>query len=230
MALSIFYYGNSIADTIQLDESVSKHIIGVLRMKTGDLISITDGKGNRYTAMIANESKKACTVKIESKDVFEEPKHQTILAISLLKNANRFEWFLEKATEIGVKEIVPLICERTEKQSFRYDRMQQIVISAMLQSQQLYLPVLHQPQSFSNVINQSYAEIQVIAHCISDDNKIDFRNISGGPFLILIGPEGDFTLKEVQAANEKGFRSVSLGNTRLRTETAGIAAVLWSLR
>lgn len=227
MAHPIFYYSGHVAGTLQLDETTSKHIISVLRMKTSDSIWITDGIGNRYTAIIISESRKVCTVQIQSKDVFNEPRPQTIIAISLLRNANRFEWFLEKATEIGVKEIIPLLCERTEKQSFRYERMKQIVISAMLQSQQLYMPLLHQPQTLAKFLTGNHYGLKFIAHCSTDIEKRDLRAQSAGPAVILIGPEGDFTLKEVQFANDNGFKPVSLGNNRLRTETAGIVAVLW---
>lgn len=227
MSLPTFYYNGHFKDSIELDETTSRHIISVLRMKAGDTLWITDGKGTRYTASILSNSKKVSTIKIESTGVYEPPQRQSSIAISLLKNANRFEWFLEKATEIGVKQIIPLLCERTEKQSFRYDRMQQIVISAMLQSQQFHLPVLQHPTNFALFLDQDHDGSKFIAHCSTDEEKPELRHHAQSNSLILIGPEGDFTSKEVLLAKERGFRAVSLGKTRLRTETAGIAALLW---
>jgi 16S rRNA (uracil1498-N3)-methyltransferase len=157
----------------------------------------------------------------------EERKRSVAIGISLLKNASRFEWFLEKATEIGVSEIIPLLCERTEKEKFRFDRMQQILISAMLQSQQCWLPVLHQPTEFKNIITQKN-DRKFIAHCI-DEEKTPLTNEQinqSTSVLILIGPEGDFTEKEIAVAIENIFQPISLGSTRLRTETAGMFAAV----
>ena len=147
------------------------------------------------------------------------------IAISLLKNTNRFEWFLEKVTEIGVSEIIPLICERTEKEKFRHDRMNQICISAMLQSQQVWLPVLHEPLPLSNqTIKQFIHQQKFIAHCY-DGYKQQLNHQTINPSsLILIGPEGDFTKAEIELAMQNNFVPVSLGETRLRTETAGVVA------
>jgi 16S rRNA (uracil1498-N3)-methyltransferase len=157
-------------------------------------------------------------------------KEEICIGISLLKNTGRFEWFLEKATEIGVTEIIPLLCERTEKQHFRYERMRQIVISAMMQSKQTWLPSLQEPAPVAKVFNASTYDIKYIAHC-EDELKsplADFRKPRKAQ--ILIGPEGDFTSDEISAAREKGYVPVSLGETRLRTETAGVvAAVLLSI-
>ena len=150
MALPFFYiddYDGS-QKVITLDEDVSKHVVQVLRIKEGEKINLTDGKGNLLTAEIIHHHKKHCEVKI-----FETSNRQPIarkitIAISLLKNSGRFEWFLEKATEIGISEIIPLICDRTEKQKFREERLQTILVSAMLQSQQCWLPVLHKPVAY----------------------------------------------------------------------------------
>jgi 16S rRNA (uracil1498-N3)-methyltransferase len=146
------------------------------------------------------------------------------VAVSLLKSASRFEWFLEKATEIGVTEIIPLLCERTEKQHFRHDRMKQVLISAMMQSKQVWLPTLHEPIVFSNVITSSAYKSKLIAHCEAD-NKQSIKNFSGGESIqVLIGPEGDFSRGEISLALHNNYIPVALGNTRLRTETAAITA------
>ncbi|MEI2748632.1 MAG: RsmE family RNA methyltransferase [Ferruginibacter sp.] len=160
--------------------------------------------------------------------IFPAPERKNTIAISLVKNASRFEWFLEKATENGIAAIIPLICSRTEKQHFRTDRMKNILISAMLQSQQVWLPEMHEPQSFLTYISTETASQKFIAHCEPDKEKIALSKIykHGLPTSILIGPEGDFTAAEIKSALDAGFVPVALGETRLRTETAGLAAAV----
>ncbi len=230
MTLPFFYISNyeSTLNNIVLDEDTSKHVVQVLRMKVGENLNLTDGKGNLLTCAITDDNKKQCTVEVKSKIENPKSKKSIAIAISLLKNANRFEWFLEKATEIGVTEIIPLICERTEKEKFRQDRMQGIVISAMLQSQQCWLPVLHEPVKYANIEEWKCKNgTNFIAHCI-DGNKQVLSNHQISTLshsLICIGPEGDFTKEEIELALKKDFIPVSLGETRLRTETAGVVAV-----
>ena len=166
MDLPIFFLDNiSSSDILTLGEDTSKHVVQVLRMKTHEKLQLTDGAGNLLTAQILDEHKKRCTVKIVERQGIVRKQQEVCIAISLLKNASRFEWFLEKATEIGVTEIIPLLCERTEKQHFRYDRMNHILISAMMQSKQVWLPVLHQPTAFSAAIDSSNYKVKLIAHC-----------------------------------------------------------------
>ena len=212
---------------IVLDEDASRHVVQVLRMKEGEKLNLTDGKGNLITAVIIDDHKKHCTVKVQATSHESRAARKITIAISLLKNANRFEWFLEKATEIGVSEIIPLICERTEKQKFRYDRMKGICISAMLQSQRCWLPELHELVQFEDLIIWEFNNYQkLIAHCIEENKQpLDHQLISkSSNRLILIGPEGDFTQNEINLAFENNFIPVSLGKTRLRTETAGVLA------
>lgn len=215
-----------------LDEDTSRHVVQVLRMKQGERVNLTDGKGNLLICEIAEEHKKHCSVVV--KEIKNHPstgsgsKNKNVaIAISLLKNTNRFEWFLEKATEIGVSEIIPLICERTEKEKFRFDRMNSICISAMLQSQQCWLPVLHEPVEFEDLVMRQFENaVKFIAHC-ADTDKQQLQNhqiIKSSNCLIAIGPEGDFTKQEIDLALQNGFIPVSLGETRLRTETAGVVA------
>lgn len=211
-----------ISTHFQLSEETSKHCIQVLRMKSGEQLQLTNGKGGLYTASIAQEDKRHCTVIIEKENITEAPAQNITIAISLLKNASRFEWFLEKATEIGVTEIIPLICDRTEHTRFRTERMQQIVVAAMLQSQQSWLPILHEPEKISHIIQTSHHSQKLIAHC-EENQKTSISEIKkDNQVILLIGPEGDFTPLEITKALENGFEPVSLGNTRLRTETAGI--------
>jgi 16S rRNA (uracil1498-N3)-methyltransferase len=212
---------------LTLEEDTSRHVIQVLRMKVGDKLNLTDGKGNLLTCSISDDNKKHCGVTVEETRYKEQGTRRISIAISLLKNANRFEWFLEKATEIGVNEIFPLLCERTEKEKFRYDRMNAICISAMLQSQQCWLPLLHEPIPFNDLAKRrSDSTKKFIAHC-EDSKKNPLHNYQIDKLsdcLIVIGPEGDFTASEIELALLNNFIPVSLGDTRLRTETAGIVA------
>ena len=235
MNLPFFYIGSfdTTINSIVLAEDTSRHIVQVLRMNVGEKLNLTDGKGNLITAEITEAHKKHCNVKIIDSRFTPHVSRKISIAISLLKNTNRFEWFLEKATEIGVSEIIPLICERTEKEKFRYERMQGICISAMLQSQQVWLPVLHEPVEFNSVITTSSAEQKFIAHCdVGTKSKLTIQLLNESTSsLILIGPEGDFTGEEINLALENSFIPVTLGDTRLRTETAGVvSAVLLSMK
>ncbi len=207
-----------------LSEDTSKHIIQVLRMKQGEQLQLTNGKGEIITVEIISENKKAAEVNALSTSNIPPRTSNITIAISLIKNTNRFEWFLEKSTEIGISEIIPLICERTEKQHFRHDRMKNILISAMLQSQQAWLPVLHEPIKFKDIIKNSTHQKKYIAHCIEEEKKQLTNEAIKQSTIILIGPEGDFTKEEVEFAKQNNFIPVSLGDTRLRTETAAIVA------
>ncbi len=193
-------------------------------MKQGEQIQLTNGRGEIVTAEIISENKKATEVKVLSTSNSPHRTSNITIAISIIKNNSRFEWFLEKATEIGVSEIIPLICERTEKQNFRHDRMKNILVSAMLQSQQAWLPILHEPAKLKEVIKDSTKRNKYIAHCIEEQRKQLSDETINQSSIILIGPEGDFTKEEVDLAVTNNFIPVSLGATRLRTETAGIVA------
>ena len=209
-----------------LGDDTSRHCVQVLRMREGERLQLTNGEGNIYTAVIVSANKKQCGVRIEETQFEPRPERKISIAISLLKNANRFEWFLEKAVEIGVQEIVPLLCSRTEKQHFKQERMQQIVTSAMLQSRQVWLPLLHQPTAYETALTQSKNINQkLIAHCLENETRRELGSIPiQNNTQILIGPEGDFTPAEIELALNHGYTPVSLGNTRLRTETAGVVA------
>lgn len=223
MNLPFFYTENLSSLSLSLDEDTSKHAIGVLRMNKGEEVLLTDGKGTRAKAQIVDDNRKRCTVQIQSIEKDEAQTPHITIAISIIKNASRFEWFLEKTTEIGVAEIIPLLCERTEKEKFRYDRMKGILVSAMLQSQQSWLPLLHQPTPFENVVKNAVQKQKFIAHCLPDQKR-QLKQVLSSNSIICIGPEGDFTAKEISLALQADFTPVALGNTRLRTETAGMVA------
>lgn len=234
MALPFFYKEDLIASSayIVLDEATSKHIVQVLRMQNGEQLQLTNGKGILFTAEITDNNRKRCSVSILQTTNHKpsagsgEQTRNICIAISPVKNSTRFEWFLEKATEIGVSEIIPLLCSRTEKTAFKFDRMKSILVSAMLQSQQCWLPVLREPTKFNELIKSSAHQQKFIAHCIDDAKRslCDLNNGSLSSKIILIGPEGDFTAEEIKLALNNHFSAVSLGETRLRTETAGIVA------
>ena len=228
MALPFFYKEDLDASStdVVLDEATSKHMVQVLRMQNGEQLQLTNGKGDLFTTEVTDDNRKKCTVKVIQKSKIANLKSKISIAISPVKNNTRFEWFLEKATEIGVSEIIPLICSRTEKTVFKFDRMKSILVSAMLQSQQCWLPVLHEPTKFNALITSSIQQQKFVAHC-SDGAKrslSDLNNESLSSKIILIGPEGDFTPDEIELALQNHFSAVSLGDTRLRTETAGIVA------
>ena len=208
-----------------LSETSSKHCVQVLRMDVGEQIDITNGQGGLFHATIQVAHKKNAVVTITASTQTDRPKQKLQLGISLLKNAVRLEWLFEKATEIGVTSITPLVCERTIHERFKTERMQQIIQSAMIQSQQNWLPVLSEPMPFQQFIAKHSAAQKLIAHCEPLD-KISIQSIEpSDDLLLLIGPEGDFAPSEIETAIANDFTPIDLGPTRLRTETAGIFAL-----
>jgi 16S rRNA (uracil1498-N3)-methyltransferase len=208
-----------------MSETSSKHCVQVLRMDVGENIEITNGQGGLFHASIQVAHKKNALVAITKSIQHERPKQKLHLGISLLKNAVRLEWLFEKATEMGITNVTPLLCERTIHERFKTERMQQIIQSAMIQSQQTWLPILSDPTHFQTFISQATAAQKLIAHCEPLD-KTSIKSIEPSEDLVLlIGPEGDFAPTEIEAAIAKQFTPIDLGPTRLRTETAGIFAL-----
>ncbi|MEO5649370.1 MAG: RsmE family RNA methyltransferase [Ginsengibacter sp.] len=229
MQLPFFFEKNfPESDLFTLSENSSRHIAQVLRMKEGELVQLTNGNGYTLTAEIIVSHKKNTEVKISEKTFIPRRKPKVTVAISFIKNAGRFEWFLEKATEMGISEIIPLLCKRTEKAHFREERMQTILVSAMLQSRQAWLPELTAPVTIMELIKNKSYEQKFIAHCLEEE-KTELKNLTADASsskIILIGPEGDFTKEEIEAALQQDYQPVSLGDTRLRTETAGLVAAV----
>jgi 16S rRNA (uracil1498-N3)-methyltransferase len=222
-----FFYEPELPNTkgnFVLSTESSKHLVQVLRMRIGVQLMLTNGKGCVAKARLISDDKKAAVVAIEETEQVAAAARKITIAISLLKNASRLEWFLEKATEMGVSCIQPLLCERTSHERFRQDRMEGILISAMLQSQQAWLPELPAPVHYTPFIEANKFRQSFIAHCEPGEKKSLQQISMGDQCAILIGPEGDFSPAEIQAAINHGWQAVSLGDTRLRTETAGIVA------
>lgn len=227
MDLPLFYAKEATpsATHYTMDEATSKHCIMVLRHKNGDALLLADGRGHRYQVVIIDDNRKKCVVAIKQVDVIPAPSPSCAIAIAFTKNVSRMEWFLEKAMEIGIQRIVPLVSKRTEKDKLKMERLENILVSAMMQSQQFYLPVLSEPVSFDALMKEDKTEQRFIAHCLPE-SKTYFTEalLPKKDALILIGPEGDFTPEEIALALENGYQPVSLGATRLRTETAGMVA------
>jgi len=222
------FYNPTISKTdisFVFDKEESKHIIKVLRKKEGDILHVTNGLGFVFQTAITIASDTKCTVKIISFEEQERPTFRLHLAVAPTKMNERYEWFLEKATEIGIQEITPILCEHSERKVIKTDRFQKILESAMKQSLHYYLPKLNEPISFKDFLKKEHHGQKFIAHCEETDKKSLKKELKvKEDVTLLIGPEGDFSVKEIQLALEHNFIPVSLGTTRLRTETAAIVA------
>ena len=221
------FYNNTInsEDTqITFSKEESRHIIRVLRKKEDDILYITNGDGFLFEAQISFASDKKCTAQIikVTKKV-KQRDYYLHIAIAPTKNNDRFEWFLEKATEIGIDEITPIICSNSERKVVKIERFNKIIQSAMKQSLQFHLPKLNSPVKFADFIKHSPKSKLLIAHC-DEQNKTDIKEIleKNTDYTILIGPEGDFSKEEINICLSTSYTPISLGNTRLRTETAGL--------
>ena len=218
------FYQPGVSETNLLSEEESSHCVRVMRMKKGDEINIIDGKGNFHKAEITDPNPKKCAVKIlETKKEFGKRDFRLHVAIAPTKNTERLEWFLEKATEIGIDEITPIICERSERKAVKEERVNKVLIAAMKQSIKAYLPKLNEQKKYTDFVKNNFPAQKFIAYLSSASVKLK-SSYQKGDVLILIGPEGDFSPGEVALAKESGFLEVSLGPSRLRTETAGIVA------
>lgn len=222
--MQLFYAPELQGDHYTLEEQESRHVIRVLRMKPGDIISLTDGAGNLYTAKLINDDARRCEVRIiDIKKEYGKRHYHIHLAVAPTKNINRFEWFLEKATEIGIDEITPLICQRSERKAVKSERLIKVVTAAVKQSVKAYHPVLHEPESFKDFLSNDQEGEKYIAYVEKGEHpSLKSLYSIGKQATILIGPEGDFSPEEVSMAIDYGYKAVSLGNSRLRTETAGV--------
>lgn len=218
---------NQASKSFTFDKDESRHIVKVLRKKEGDTIFITNGAGLLFTSVVELANDKKCVVKIVNIEVHKKPWNYYLhIAIAPTKLNDRFEWFLEKATEIGIDEITPLICDHSERKIVKYDRMEKIIHSAAKQSLKYHFPKLNETTTFNNFITDNNKGTLLIAHC-EDSLKQNLKTIvkPQNQITILIGPEGDFSSKEILQSLQHNYIPVSLGASRLRTETAGIIAV-----
>lgn len=225
--MQLFYnpHINETTNEFSFSKEESNHIVKVLRKNMGDTLHITNGDGWLFTAEIILTDIKNCLVKIIEKSFQPKKNYQLHLAVAPTKMNDRYEWFLEKATEIGIDVITPIICDHSERKIVKTDRFEKILQSAMKQSLSCYLPKLNEPILFKDFVNQKFAGDLFIAHCEETDKKSLKNEIkSNSNITILIGPEGDFSVKEIKMAMENKFIPVTLGDTRLRTETAAIVA------
>lgn len=221
------FYTPDLSETIYtLDETESKHCIRVLRLNTHDIVHLIDGRGGFYKAKITDPNPKKCTLEIiKSTKEYGKRNHYLHIAIAPTKNIDRFEWFLEKATEIGIDEITPILCEHSERKVIKNDRFEKIVISAIKQSVKAYKPRINGITEIRQFLSQDFKGDKFIAHC-EDNQKNLLKTVykQGNNALILIGPEGDFSPDEIKLSRENKFIEISLGESRLRTETAGLVA------
>lgn len=225
--MQLFYNPNinNTETSFVFDKEESKHIIKVLRKKESDILYVTNGLGYLFKTEIALVSDSKCTVNILSFEKQDEPKFNLHLVVAPTKMNERYEWFLEKATEIGVQEITPVICEHSERKIIKTDRFQKIIESAMKQSLHYYLPKFNEPILYKDFLKKEINGQKFIAHCEETEKKSLKNELKiNTNCTILIGPEGDFSVKEIQLALDNNYIPVSLGNTRLRTETAAVVA------
>ncbi len=223
--MNLFYTPKINSEIHILDQDESRHCLKVLRLKIGDEIFLTDGKGNLYKCELIEDHPKKCTVRIiDIQKEYEKRDVKIHLAVAPTKNISRFEWFLEKATEIGVDEITPIICEHSERRIIKHERLNKVITAALKQSLKAYHPVLNEIQTFKKFMDLDLAGEKYIGFC--EDNPEPLKKVypKGKDVLIMVGPEGDFSKKEIQIAKEKGFIPISLGSSRLRTETAAVVA------
>lgn len=225
--MQLFYNPNITETTTEFsfDKEESRHIVKVLRKSVGDTLNITNGKGYLFTAEITIPDIKKCMVNIVSKMLQPKREYSLHLAVAPTKMNDRYEWFLEKATEIGIDSITPIICDHSERKVIKTERFEKILQSATKQSLNCYLPKLNDTIAFKDFIKQDFKGVLFIAHCEETDRKSLKQQLkSQTDITILIGPEGDFSVKEIETALQNNFIPVTLGETRLRTETAAVVA------
>ncbi|RZK76740.1 MAG: 16S rRNA (uracil(1498)-N(3))-methyltransferase [Pedobacter sp.] len=225
--MHVFYTPDIDSDQYVLNEEESRHCVKVLRLVIGAQVYLIDGKGGLYKAEIISETKRNVGLKVlESTKEYNKRNHHLHIAVAPTKNIDRIEWFLEKATEIGIDEITPIICDRSERRVIKEDRLNKVITAAVKQSLQAYHPVLNPQVNLSDFLNMPRDSNKMIAHCISEASRqyIDQVARPKQRYTILIGPEGDFTPDEISLALRCGYKPLTLGNTRLRTETAALEA------
>jgi 16S rRNA (uracil1498-N3)-methyltransferase len=224
--MHVFYTPDLNANQYTLNEEESRHCSKVLRLSIDDEVHLIDGKGGLFTAKIGRIDKKHVHLNIIAvEQEYGKRNHHLHIAIAPTKNIDRLEWFLEKATEIGIDEITPLICDRSERRIIKEERLIKVVTSAVKQSLTAYHPKINEATSFSDFMRHTLEAEKFIAHCLSGEKPyLNQITTAHQKYVILIGPEGDFTPSEIDSALQNEYKAITLGNTRLRTETAALAA------
>ena len=226
--MQLFYAPEISLPRYTLPEEESKHCVRVLRMTVGDELHLTDGKGNMYRCKVVSDNVKRCEVEVvETWPEYERMSYGLTMCVAPTKNIDRFEWFLEKATEIGISEVYPLECDHSARRQIKLEREEKVITAAVKQSLKAYHPVLHDLTSVRDIIAMDFEGEKYIAHCDSSFGERPYLgNLvkKGANTLILIGPEGDFSKEEINFALQNGFKAISLGRERLRTETAAVVA------
>ncbi len=224
--MQLFYHPDidQATDLVFFSREESRHIVRVLRKKAGDSLFLTDGKGTRYEAEIIDPNDKRCQARIRGQESKPDRKgYRLHIAMAPTKMNDRFEWFLEKSTEIGIDEITPVLCDQSERKKVNLERYAKVIQSAAKQSLRYTLPKLNPLQKFDDLIRSCDAEAKLIAHCAPGDKGRLATLVDGKKdILVLIGPEGDFSSREIELATESQFTGLDLGSNRLRTETAGV--------
>lgn len=224
--MNLFYAPDISGESYTFNTEESRHIVKVLRKTTNDLVHLTDGRGFMYVGEIILANPRACEVALIKKEEGTDKRDFYLhIAIAPTKNIDRFEWFLEKSTEIGIDKITPVFCNHSERKIVKTDRLLRVIVSAMKQSLKSFIPILDEPISFKELVKSDFKGEKFIAHFGSTDtNELSKKYFAGTNALVLIGPEGDFSPEEIELAEKHGFTQVKLGNSRLRTETAGVVA------
>lgn len=232
--MQLFYAPDITPPLYTLNEEESKHCIKVLRLGVGDRLHITDGRGNMYECKVSIADARRCTIEVVgTTEEFEKMPYNLTMAVAPTKNIERFEWFLEKATEVGVTRFVPIVCDHSERRIIKHDRELRVITSAVKQSLKAYHPTLDDLTPLKQLIAEPFDGQKFIAHCDSSFDEAAHKRLylpsvieKGKNILILIGPEGDFSPEEIKFALANGFQPISLGEQRLRTETAAVVATV----
>lgn len=227
--MQLFYAPDLTPPLYTLSAEESRHCTRSLRLGRGDMVNLTDGRGTLYRAEIVDADQGACTVKVvEQIEGWGARGYKLTVAVAPTKNTDRYEWFLEKATEVGIDRVIPIVCDHSERRVLRRDRGEKIIISAAKQSLKTLFPTLDELTPLSEVLAMPFEGKKFIAHCEEESERVYLGDLlsAGEDALVLIGPEGDFSPREIEAARAAGFVEVTLGNERLRTETAALATAM----
>lgn len=217
------YFGHPTGNKIILDEDESNHLLNVKRVRNGEIVYVTDGKGYKYKTELFQIEKRTCILNILETNIYKKNSNRLHLAIAPTKSIDRIEWLLEKATETGIDEISFILCRHSERKEIKIERLNKVLVSSMKQSTKTFLPKINSIVDYKSFISKNNSGIKLICTMNIGENENFKKNyLQGNDLIVLIGPEGDFHPEEISLANQFGFKSTSLGSSRLRTETAAL--------